>query len=53
MKEDRKKIASLTKQVEKYKNGSNTVVSPVSEKKTNTNNNNKGFSLGNGWDDLL
>ena len=53
VKEDRKKIASLTKQVEKYKNGSNTVVSPVSEKKTNTNNNNKGFSLGNGWDDLL
>ena len=53
VKEDRKKIASLTKQVEKYKNGSNTVVSPVSEKKNNTNNNNKGFSLGNGWDDLL
>ena len=52
MKEDRKKIASLTKQVEKYKNGSNTVVSPVTEKKT-TNSNNKGFSLGNGWDDLL
>lgn len=53
VKEDRKKIASLTKQVEKYKNGSNTVVAPVSEKKNNTNNTNKGFSLGNGWDDLL
>ena len=53
VKEDRKKIASLTKQVEKYKNGNNTVVSPVSEKKVNTNNHNKGFSLGNGWDDLL
>lgn len=52
VKEDRKKIASLTKQVEKYKNGNNTVVSPVTEKKT-ANSNNKGFSLGNGWDDLL
>jgi hypothetical protein len=53
VKEDRKKIASLTKQVEKYKNGSNTVVSPAPEKKTTTSPHNKGFSLGNGWDDLL
>ena len=52
VKEDRKKIASLTKQVEKYKNGNNTVVTPT-PKKENNSLANKGFSLGNGWDDLL
>lgn len=52
VKEDRKKIASLTKQVEKYKNGNNTVVTPTPEKKK-SNLTNKGFSLGDGWDDLV
>ena len=52
LKDARRENARLAKQVEKYKNGTNTVVSPVSEKKTNGLTN-KGFSLGNGWDDLL
>lgn len=52
VKEDRKKIASLTKQVEKYKNGTNTVVTPTPGKKNNSLTN-KGFSLGDGWDDLI
>lgn len=52
LKEERKKNASLTKQVEKYKNGSNTVVSPTSEKKTK-NLTNTGIHLGDGFDDYL
>lgn len=52
LKEERKKNASLTKQVEKYKNGNNTVVSPTSEKKTK-NLTNTGIHLGDGFDDYL
>lgn len=52
LKEERKKNASLTKQVEKYKNGSNTVVSPTSEKKTKDLTN-TGIHLGDGFDNYL
>ena len=53
VKEDRKKIVSLTKQVEKYKgNNTNTVVTPTPGEKSNSLTN-KGFSLGDGWDDYL
>lgn len=52
LKDARRENAKLTKQIEKYKNGSNTVVTPTPGKKTNSLTN-KGISLGDGWDDLI
>ena len=53
LKEARQENAKLTKQIEKFKNkGNNTVVTPTPGKKTNSLTN-KGFSLGDGWDDYL
>lgn len=52
LKEARQENAKLSKQIEKYKKETNTVVSPASGKKTK-NSSNKGFSLGEGWDDYL
>lgn len=47
LKDARRENAKLTKQIEKYKNGSNTVVSSAPGKKNNSLTN-KGFSLGDG-----
>lgn len=52
LKDARRENAKLTKQIEKYKNGSNTVVTPTPGKKTNSLTN-KGISLGDGWDNYL
>lgn len=52
LKDARRENAKLTKQIEKYKNGTNTVVTPTPGKK-NTSLTNKGISLGDGWDDLV
>ena len=52
LKDARRENAKLTKQIEKYKNGSNTVVTPTPGKKTNSLTN-KGISLGDGWDNLI
>ena len=52
LKDARRENAKLTKQIEKYKNGSNTVVAPTPGKKTNSLTN-KGISLGDGWDNLI
>lgn len=52
LKDARRENAKLTKQIEKYKNGTNTVVTPTPGKK-NTSLTNKGISLGDGWDDLI
>jgi len=52
LKDARRENAKLTKQIEKYKNGNNTVVTPTPGKKNNSLTN-KGFSLGDGWDDLI
>ena len=42
----------INSEIEKYKNGSNTVVTPTPGKKTNSLTN-KGISLGDGWDNLI
>lgn len=47
LKDARRENVKLTKQIEKYKNGNNTVVAPTPGKKNN-NLTNKGFSLGDG-----
>lgn len=47
LKDARRENAKLTKQIEKYKNGNNTVVTPTPGKKNNSLTN-KGFSLGDG-----
>lgn len=52
LKEARQENAKLSKQIEKYKKGTNTVVTPTPVKKSNSLTN-KGFSLGDGWDDYL
>ena len=52
LKEARQENAKLSKQIEKYKKGNNTVVTPTPGKKSNSLTN-KGFSLGDGWDDYL
>ena len=52
LKEARQENAKLSKQIEKYRKETNTVVTPTSGKKSK-NSNNKGFSLGDGWDDYL
>lgn len=52
LKDARRENAKLTKQIEKYKNGSNTVVTSTPGKKTNSLTN-KGISLGDGWDNLI
>ena len=52
LKEARQENAKLSKQIEKYKKGTNTVVTPTPGKKSNSLTN-KGFSLGDGWDDYL
>lgn len=52
LKDARRENAKLTKQIEKYKNGSNTVVTSTPGKKTNSLTN-KGISLGDGWDNYL
>ena len=52
LKEARQENARLSKQIEKYKKGTNTVVTPTPGKKSNSLTN-KGFSLGDGWDDYL
>lgn len=52
LKEARQENAKLSKQIEKYKKGNNTVVTPTPGKKSNSLTN-KGFSLGDGWDDLV
>ena len=52
LKEARQENAKLSKQIEKYKKETNTVVTPISGKKSKSSNN-KGFSLGEGWDDYL
>ena len=52
LKEARQENAKLSKQIEKYKKGNNTVVTPTPGKKSNSLTN-KGFSLGDGWDDLI
>lgn len=52
LKEARQENAKLSKQIEKYKKETNTVVTPTSGKKSKSSNN-KGFSLGDGWDDYL
>ena len=52
LKEARQENAKLSKQIEKYRKETNTVVSPAPGKKTKSSSN-KGFSLGDGWDDYL
>jgi hypothetical protein len=52
LKEARQENAKLSKQIEKYRKETNTVVTPTSGKKSKSSNN-KGFSLGEGWDDYL
>ena len=52
LKEARQENAKLSKQIEKYRKETNTVVTPTSGKKSKSSNN-KGFSLGDGWDDYL
>ena len=52
LKEARQENAKLSKQIEKYRKETNTVVTPTSGKKSKSSNNN-GFSLGDGWDDYL
>ena len=52
LKEARQENAKLSKQIEKYRKETNTVVTPTSGKKPKSSNN-KGFSLGDGWDDYL
>ena len=52
LKEARQENAKLSKQIEKYKKGTNTVVTPTPGRKSNSLTN-KGFSLGDGWDDYL
>jgi uncharacterized protein YbgA (DUF1722 family) len=47
LKEARQENAKLSKQIEKYKKGTNTVVTPAPGKKSNSLTN-KGFSLGEG-----